>query len=267
MLNIRDRRIIIFGWVLSVAGALACPPISANEPCLLVTRTMGFRPFAYSTATSDHSLKRWGNGDFEYAGFGEEDTGYRRTCSLSVAHDMWKERTQAMNLSEMTEPALPEPKIADLPKMDILIQQEAAIWRRRLQPNHQVALKLHQSIQEVVMGAVEIPKSEFKTVGKILDGGFPPISQPRILKDAESAKAFIKQEALSHVDWESQQVLLFSPWGGSGQDSLIVYAEDNDANETVLTFQYKAGRTRDLRVHARAWVIDKDQLWRFHSEG
>ena len=117
------------------------------------------------------------------------------------------------------------------------------------------------------MRASEIPKSELQTFGKIMDGGFPPISQPRILKDAESAKAFIKQGALSHVDWDSQQVLLFSPWGGSGQDSLIVYAEENDANETVLTFQYKAGRTRDLRVHARAWVIDKDQQWRFQLEG
>lgn len=267
MFKKRNRRIIILGWVLSVAGALACPPVSANEPCLLVTRTMGFPPSAYFTATSDYSFKLWGNGDFEYAGFGGNETGCGRTCSLSLVHDMWKERTQAMNLSKMTEPAPHEPKIANLPEMDILIQQEASIWRRTLQPNHQVALKLHQSIQEVVMGAVEIPKSEFQTFGKILDGGFPPISQPQILKDAESAKAFIKQGALSHVDWDSQQVLFFSPWGGSGQDLLNVYAEDNETNETVLTFQYKAGRTRDLRVHARAWVIDKDQLWRFHSEG
>ena len=266
MFKKRDRRIIIFGLVLSVAGAITCLHVSANEPCFRVIRTMGFRPSAYLTATSDYSFEPWRSGDFEYTGFGGKGTGCMRTGLLPFACKMGEEWRPAMNLSGMAEPASNEPEIADLPGMNVLIKQQVAARRRTLQPNHQIALKLHPSIQEAVMGALEIPKSEFQTFGKILDGGFPPISQPRILKDAESAKAFIKEGALSSVDWDSQQVLLFSPWGGSGQDSLIAYAEDHDANETVLTFQYKAGRTRDLRVHVRAWVIDKNQRWRFHSE-
>lgn len=232
------------------------------NPCFRAPIKLGFQAFANLTTASDYSFKLWRNGDFEYADFAGEDTGYGRTGSPPFDLEMWEERTQAMSLSEMTEPAHNEHKIADLPEMNILIKQEASTWRRTLQPNYQVALKIHRLIQEVVMRVSEILKSEFQTFGKILGGGFPLISQPRILQDAKSAKAIIKERPLSHVDWDSQQVLLFSPWSGSGQDSLIAYAVDSEANET----QYKSGRTRDLRVHAKAWVIDKNQLWRFHLE-
>lgn len=68
---------------------------------------------------------------------------------------------------------------------------------------------------------------------------------------------------LRKVDLKSQRVLVFA-WKGSGQDALS-YAVAESAPEQVF-FSYKPGFTRDLREHARIFVLRSDVKWSIASK-
>jgi hypothetical protein len=53
------------------------------------------------------------------------------------------------------------------------------------------------------------------------------------------------------VDFKTQQVLFFA-WQGSGGDQLKAVPGDKE-----ITFEYRLGRTRDLRAHFHFFVIPK----------
>ncbi|MCE9563514.1 MAG: hypothetical protein K8U57_15850 [Planctomycetes bacterium] len=75
------------------------------------------------------------------------------------------------------------------------------------------------------------------------------LAKSLILKDA--ADAVQKQ-----IDFKTEKLLAFA-WAGSGQDMLAVTAKSKDS-KTLLTIAYTPGRTRDLRQHAKLFVVPKD---------
>ena len=60
------------------------------------------------------------------------------------------------------------------------------------------------------------------------------------------------------VDFSKQTVLLFA-WRGSGQDR-IEYTVAESFPEQVH-FSYRPGRTRDLRSHAKVYVLRSNVKW------
>lgn len=64
---------------------------------------------------------------------------------------------------------------------------------------------------------------------------------------------------LKAVDFEKSYVLVFK-WAGSGQDKLN-YEVDESGDAPSIAFSRKAGFTRDLRQHLKAFVIAKDATY------
>ena len=58
------------------------------------------------------------------------------------------------------------------------------------------------------------------------------------------------------MQFETHGVLVFQ-WSGSGRDALAI----KTVHDGVVTFQYTRGRTRDLRQHVQAFVLDKRIGW------
>ena len=57
------------------------------------------------------------------------------------------------------------------------------------------------------------------------------------------------------MSFETHRVILFQ-WAGSGQDALV-----STINDSVVTFHYTRGRTRDLRQHLKVFAIDREMTW------
>ena len=81
---------------------------------------------------------------------------------------------------------------------------------------------------------------------------------PKVFDD-EKIQASIK----SAVNFKTQHVLLFR-WAGSGQDKLT-HKVDSTGDEPQVIFQYRRGRSRDLRGHARAFVIQNGVKWKIET--
>lgn len=93
--------------------------------------------------------------------------------------------------------------------------------------------------------------------------------QPVVIRSEKEAAAVFSAESLvelnKKVDFARQLVLLFA-WQGSGQDQLshdmsAVLADDVVARPQQVVFSFEAGRTRDLRQHARVYVLQSDAKW------
>ena len=65
------------------------------------------------------------------------------------------------------------------------------------------------------------------------------------------------------IDFEKQKVLVFR-WSGSGQDSLTVKAEPNEKkpDQPHFVFHYKRGLTKDLRPHAKVYLLPAKSMWK-----
>lgn len=57
------------------------------------------------------------------------------------------------------------------------------------------------------------------------------------------------------MSFETHRVILFQ-WAGSGQDALVC-----TVNDSVVTFHYTRGRTRDFRQHLKAFAINREMTW------
>jgi len=111
-----------------------------------------------------------------------------------------------------------------------------------------------------IMG--EEKKSAVRALDVKIEGVAPAkFGEPTIIaSDEELAKA-IKDEAAAAevkkaVDFKTEKVLYFA-WSGSGQDKLTFTTVEGKKGPEV-TFTYAAGRTRDIRTHAKLFAIPKD---------
>jgi len=86
---------------------------------------------------------------------------------------------------------------------------------------------------------------------------------PTEIGTADEAKAFFgekqMEKLLGQVNFEKQKVLVFA-WRGSGGDRLS-YSVAGSFPEQV-TFEYRGGRTRDLRPHVHVFALRKNVTWR-----
>ncbi|VTR97699.1 hypothetical protein [Tuwongella immobilis] len=87
-------------------------------------------------------------------------------------------------------------------------------------------------------------------------------NQPLVLKSADEAAAHFGKAAMDtirkEVDFKSQVLLVFA-WQGSGQDKLD-YAIAESFPE-MIRFSITRGLTRDLRQHAKVFVLRSDVRW------
>jgi hypothetical protein len=234
----------------------AQPP---QDAMLYVARTMGFRPASFMTPQSDYGFEINEKGEWKYNSFaprkGQEGP---QTGKLKMPMESFLEQLKLIGLDDIPEPDPNEPQIADLPTMMIRRTVDGKPWVREIPPRSEEAMKLHYLIQTIVLGVKEIPAKDFPLVNDEALGVDKPIE---ITTMAELEKTFgDKAKELSrHLDFEKQKMVIFR-WAGSGQDELFVSLEGEDDGEQ-LVFGYRGGMTRDLRQHARYYIVDKASDW------
>jgi hypothetical protein len=89
---------------------------------------------------------------------------------------------------------------------------------------------------------------------------FGDITKPKRLTTLRETSDMLGTECAKSI-WtqmlfKDYDVLLFE-WSGSGQDELIIH----DIEDGVCIFEYKRGRTRDLRRHTKAFSIPVKMDW------
>jgi hypothetical protein len=81
----------------------------------------------------------------------------------------------------------------------------------------------------------------------------------------ELAKAFPdkawQKKLAKQVKFDKEKLLFFA-WSGSGQDKLTHKVQKGEKGQEVV-FQYRPGRTRDLRHHFHLFAVPKDAAWKF----
>ena len=87
-------------------------------------------------------------------------------------------------------------------------------------------------------------------------------TKPVVLNSVKDVSKYFDEEALAAisktVDFEKQIVLLFA-WKGSGQDRLQYVVKETLPEE--IMFSHKPGRTRNLRLHVKAYVLRSNVKW------
>jgi len=82
------------------------------------------------------------------------------------------------------------------------------------------------------------------------------VRNPKRLQSMDECAGTLGQTAteaiFKQMDFETHDVLLFE-WSGSGQDELSIRSQKG----RYVVFEYKPGRTRDLRQHCQAYAIKK----------
>ena len=133
----------------------------------------------------------------------------------------------------------------------------------------------------LVIGAPILSVVLFTVTCASANQGLPPIQklkgakpQPSVFKAAsqkkplvirsqeDAAKHFSEQELAKltkQVDFGKQVILVFA-WRGSGQDRLEFNILESFPEQVV--FQYKPGRTRDLRPHVYVYALRSNVKWR-----
>jgi hypothetical protein len=85
-------------------------------------------------------------------------------------------------------------------------------------------------------------------------------TEPRSAKSTAELEELLGEAVAAkfkgRIDFATHDFVLFQ-WAGSGQDRIIAVVND----DTVI-FQYKRGRTRDLRRHRQAFAVKKGMGWK-----
>lgn len=243
---------------------ILCPGLIQAQPpkdaMLYVARTMGFRPAGFMTPQSDYGFEINQNGEWKYNSFaprkGQEGP---QTGKLEMPMESFIEQLNLIGLDDIPEPDPNEPKIADLPTMMIRRTVDGKPWVREIPPRSDEAMKLHYLIQSIVLGVKEVPAKDFPLVNDEPTGVDKPME---ISSMAALEKAFGEDKAKElsrHIDFEKQKMMVFR-WAGSGQDELFASVEGKDDGQE-LVFGYRGGMTRDLRQHAKYYIVDKASDW------
>jgi len=87
-------------------------------------------------------------------------------------------------------------------------------------------------------------------------------TKPLAIESVDQAREHFSKTALAslqkQVDFQKQFVLVFA-WRGSGQDRLTHSVAESYPEQIV--FDYKPGRTRDLRQHVYVFALRKNVTW------
>ena len=87
--------------------------------------------------------------------------------------------------------------------------------------------------------------------------------RPLVIRDQKGASAHFarpeRMKLLKVVDLSEQKLLVFA-WRGSGQDRLTFSVLESAPEQVV--FEYRAGRTRDLRSHVHVYALRSNVAWR-----
>jgi hypothetical protein len=88
-------------------------------------------------------------------------------------------------------------------------------------------------------------------------------NRPQTFENAKDLVNAMGEEAakkiVAAVDFE-EQFLVFFQWSGSGRDKLSFRIAQTEEGTRVV-FKYTPGRTKDLRPHARLYVIRRGVAW------
>ncbi len=118
-----------------------------------------------------------------------------------------------------------------------------------------------QEIEGLKIPAIKFPEGK----GVAIPGAFE-FQKPLVIDKRKDLKTILGKgkdmlALRKSVDFEKQKVLLFR-WNGSGKDTLAVrLAGKPDDDKSKLIFDYTSGLTRDLRFHAKLFVIRNDAQW------
>ena len=88
-------------------------------------------------------------------------------------------------------------------------------------------------------------------------------TEPRSAKTAAELRELLGEAAAAkfkgRMDFATHNFVLFQ-WAGSGQDRITAVVKDGTA-----IFQYKRGRTRDLRQHRLGFAVKNGIKWRVET--
>lgn len=227
---------------------------------LSVNRTMGFRPAGFVTVESDYRFQIGKDLSWTYSAYdGSTEKEYSRSGKLPIAIELLEQRLGDYGLNDIPEPDPNEPQIADLPTITLQREMDGKPWQREIRPSSKEGLRLHYLVQFIVTGVQQIAVTEsmLKNVQPRRSSEPLTIENSQALRDAFPEGE--SDEALSDmVDFDKQTVVIFR-WAGSGQDDLFAFI-DND-QDGKLIFAYRGGMTRDLRQHARCYIVPNDLEW------
>ena len=87
-------------------------------------------------------------------------------------------------------------------------------------------------------------------------------TKPVVIADKKTATNYFEKKELAKllksVDLKKQVIFVFA-WRGSGQDEMSFTLKKSKPPQ--VEFEYRPGRTRDLRPHSKVYVISNDVLW------
>jgi hypothetical protein len=90
----------------------------------------------------------------------------------------------------------------------------------------------------------------------------PRPGQPLVIRSEKEASEYFPEEELAKLKKQvnfAQQIVLLFAWSGSGQDNLTFAVAESYPEQ--VSFTYQAGRTRDLRMHARVYALRSNVRW------
>lgn len=88
-------------------------------------------------------------------------------------------------------------------------------------------------------------------------------NKPLVIKTAEEAGKHFGKDAVEKLKKQVQfgkQIVLVFAWRGSGRDKLTYQVLESFPEQVV--FNYKPGRTRDLRPHVYVFALRANVKWR-----
>lgn len=221
-----------------------------------VSRYLGFRQASDLTVESDYNFILREDNTWTYQALNGE-------ASLDGKLEMagLEKVAEWIELAGKVEPIDPlRPRIADAPKLGVQWSVKKEMEKRELQVGSELGKKIHNWVQSVRTADAKVKRIQVE-LGQVRGG----LGDPIIIKSANTLQKVIddkkaREQILTQVDFESQQLLLFR-WSGSGQDNLSIELKEEDKKETAI-ITYKAGRTRDLRPHNYLFALPQAAEWK-----
>lgn len=242
------------------AVSVSAVPVSAVQEeniSLRFSRVLGFRPQEFFNERSDYSFQVDTEGNYEYRAFNSRilPDGYVLNGKLSISIEEFESRIAKLGVDAIAAPDPNEPQIADAPECTIQRPMIEAEWSRKVSPYSEIGKGLDALVSELVMGVREPAEG---MLVKVLESEAGSAQKPSLIESADELTELMGEEAetwIETIDFEKQKALVFR-WNGSGQDEMYAF-RTGEGDEAKLTVVYQGGMTRDLRPHARVYVIDK----------
>jgi len=87
-------------------------------------------------------------------------------------------------------------------------------------------------------------------------------TRPLVITSMKEAETHFTEKGMDalrkRIDFSKQALLVFA-WSGSGQDRIETAIAESYPEQ--ISFQYKRGRTRDLRSHVKMFALRNNVTW------